>query len=125
MFRALFGFLCHGELGGGRVRYCKIETTELVKNPFYDSRHPAVSDPVILLIYTSTPLIGPSIHSTLVMTVPLWLSCDWTDLCSRQSGAHYSMGPITLPLANVPPQLRSSLHCNLLVGIEPGPSDGA
>lgn len=57
-----------------------------------------------------------------VLTVPLLLSCDWADLYSRRAGAHYSMGPITLPLANVPPQLRSSLHCNLLVGITPGPT---
>lgn len=32
------------------------------------------------------------------------------------------MGPITLPLADVPSQLRSSLHFNLLVGITPGPT---
>lgn len=57
-----------------------------------------------------------------VLTVPLLLSCDWTDLYSRRGGAHYSMGPITLPLADVPPQLRSSLHFNLLVGITPGPT---
>lgn len=57
-----------------------------------------------------------------VLTVPLLLSCDWTDLYSRRGGAHYSMGPITLPLADVPPQPRSSLNFNLSVGITPGPT---
>ena len=57
----------------------------------------------------------------LVVTVNLGM--DWASPNSRRGAAADSMGPISLYLADVPPQLRSAFCCTMIVGITPGPKE--
>ena len=66
---------------------------------------------------------NPALASALSMEVNLGI--DWANPSSNRSAASDSMGPISLQIADLPAQLRSSFSCLLLVGITPGPKQPA
>ena len=69
--------------------------------------------------WNNRPKAGTWLASALDLT--LNLAVDWASPFSSRSSGSYSLGPISLQIANLPTQLRASFACTLLTGITPGP----
>ena len=68
------------------------------------------------------PSVNPSLAAALSIEVNLGI--DWAHPSSNRSAASNSMDPISLQIADLPAQLRSSFSCLLLV-VTPGPRQPA
>ena len=66
---------------------------------------------------------GPTLHNGQhgVLSLTVNLAVCWANTNSNRSAATHSMGHITLIIADLPSDLRSSLACTMLVGITLGP----